>query len=166
MIGRTALLVFLWARAYLTALSISQVADCTLSRRPYLSRPTRRIVPSLRWVRSIAASPGCPKRATLRCWRFPEFEVPHPPPAFPRWFSGHPPRSSSDCELFSSRPPVRTLRRSDQVCDGPNSQLPVYALWMLEACIRRPVFGDEGDAMETFIKCGGLDQVWNGYTIF
>lgn len=51
-----------------------------------------------------------------------------------------------------------------QVGDGPNPRLPLYALWMLEACVRRPVVGPEGETMETFIKCGGLDQVqytWN-----
>ncbi|CAM9266723.1 unnamed protein product [Scytosiphon promiscuus] len=41
-----------------------------------------------------------------------------------------------------------------KVADGPNPQLPLYALWMLEACIRPP----DGD-MDTFISCGGLDQV-------
>lgn len=47
-----------------------------------------------------------------------------------------------------------------QVGDGPTARLPLYALWMLEACVRKPVVGPEGDVMETFIKCGGLDQVW------
>ncbi|CAM9858029.1 unnamed protein product, partial [Ectocarpus sp. 12 AP-2014] len=50
-----------------------------------------------------------------------------------------------------------------KVGDGPNPRLPLYALWMIEACVRRPQSGwdsgPEGDAMETFIKCGGLDQV-------
>lgn len=46
-----------------------------------------------------------------------------------------------------------------QVGEGPNGKMPVYALWMLEVCLREPTPGGEGGVVETFVRCGGLDQV-------
>ena len=37
--------------------------------------------------------------------------------------------------------------------------MPVYALWMLEVCLREMTPDGEGGVVETFVKCGGLDQV-------
>ena len=43
--------------------------------------------------------------------------------------------------------------------DGPNGKMPVYALWMLEVCLRESTPDGEGGVVETFVRCGGLDQV-------
>lgn len=51
--------------------------------------------------------------------------------------------------------------------DGSSGRMPLYALWMLEACLREQPEGGGGghgadgerSVVERFVRCGGIDQV-------
>lgn len=57
---------------------------------------------------------------------------------------------------------ARRLRQVDE--QNPNARVPLYALWMLEVCLRDQLGNEEMGAVQHLIKSeGALDQVSNAW---